>query len=254
MKLDQHFVTDGDILSRIAELAQIQEGEIVLEIGAGTGNLTKLLAETARKVYSIEIDADLMPELEQEVSESPNVELILGNALEMEWPKFDKMVSNIPYSISEPLVQRLIFCDFKKAVLLVSKRFSTILLGAKTTKLSIISQAFFDISADIEVYPDSFSPPPAVGSKIIVLSPKEPKGLSEIIFWEFLRQKDKIAKNALRESIIRGFDKEGKVATKKEARKAIEILKMENELELRVSCLSYEGLLRIRRFLDNLSI
>jgi 16S rRNA (adenine1518-N6/adenine1519-N6)-dimethyltransferase len=195
-----------------------------------------------------------MPELEQEVAECQNVELILGNALDLDWPNFDKMVSNIPYSISEPLIQRLIFCDFKKAVLLVSRGFSTILLGAKPTKLNLLAQTFFDISADIDVYPDSFSPPPAVGSKVLVLKPREPKGLSETIFWEFLRQRDKIAKNALREAIIRGFDKEGKAATKNEARKAIAQLKMENELELRVSCLSLEEVLKIMHFLDNLSI
>jgi 16S rRNA (adenine1518-N6/adenine1519-N6)-dimethyltransferase len=212
------------------------------------------LAEYARKVYSIEIDADLMPELENEVAECQKVELILGNALELDWPDFDKMVSNIPYSISEPLIQRLIFCDFKKAVLLVPKGFSTILLGAKPTKLSVLAETFFNISEDIDVYPDSFSPPPAVGSKVIVLKPREPKGLSETIFWEFLRQKDKIAKNALREAIIRGFEREGKSATKNEARTAIEQLKMGNELELRVSCLSLEEVLKIRQFLDNLSI
>jgi 16S rRNA A1518/A1519 N6-dimethyltransferase RsmA/KsgA/DIM1 with predicted DNA glycosylase/AP lyase activity len=98
------------------------------------------------------------------------------------------------------------------------------------------------------------TPPPAVGSKVILLEPKEPKTLPETIFWEFLRQKDKIAKNALREAIIRGFDRLGKVATKNEARKALEILKMENELELRVSCLSGEDLLRIRQFLEDIKL
>jgi 16S rRNA (adenine1518-N6/adenine1519-N6)-dimethyltransferase len=254
MKLDQHFVVDKDVLSRIIELADIKEDEKVLEIGSGTGNLTVLLAEFAKKVYAVEIDADLMPELEDRVAEMLNVELILGNALEVEWPEFDKMVSNIPYSLSEPLIQKLIFCDFKKAVLLVPKRFSTILMGKMPTKLSLIAQLFFDIKGDIEVYPDSFSPPPSVGSKVIIISPRLPEGLSESIFYEFLRQKDKIAKNALREAIIRGFEKESRKMTKNEARLAIKSLKMDNSLELRVSCLGLEDLLKIEGFLNNLTV
>jgi 16S rRNA (adenine1518-N6/adenine1519-N6)-dimethyltransferase len=254
MKLDQHFVVDKDVLSRIIELADIKEDEKVLEIGSGTGNLTVLLAESSKKVYAIEIDPDLMPELEDKVAEMPSVELILGNALEVDWPEFDKLVSNIPYSLSEPLIQKLVFCDFKKAVLLVPKRFSTILMGKNQTKLSLIVQLFFDITSDIEVYPDSFSPPPSVGSKVIILSPRTPEGLSESIFYEFLRQKDKIAKNALREAIIRGFEKEARKMTKNEARLEIETLNMEDSLKLRVPCLGFEDLLKIEVFLNSLAV
>jgi len=254
MRFDQHFVTDEDVLSRIMELADIQEDEVVLEIGPGTGNLTKFLVEGAKKVYAIELDKSLEEDLAGLEKQHKNLEITWGNALDLEWPEFDKMVSNIPYSLSEPLVQKLAFCDFKKAVLLVPRNFSEIVLGRKNTKLAVIAQTFFDIAPDIEVYPDSFSPPPAVGSKVLVISPKKPKTSQEVIFWEFLRQKDKIAKNALREAIIRGYEKEGRKMTKKEAKKAMEVLKCGKNLGLRVSCLGMDELLEIRQFLDNLGI
>lgn len=252
MKLDQHFVIDEDVLLRVLELADIGEDETILEIGAGTGNLTELLAERAKKVYSIEIDPELREELEKALSESPNVKIIWGNALEIEWPKFDKLVSNIPYSISEPLIQKLIFCNFKVAVLLVPKHFSTILLGKKPTKLTITSKVLFSVKPDIEVYPESFDPPPSVGSKLIILRPREPETLAEAVLQEFFRQRDKIAKNALREALIRARDMQGRKMTKNEARKAIEKLEGGANLELRVFSLGLEDILKIKAFLEGI--
>ncbi|MBN2094816.1 MAG: hypothetical protein JW727_02110 [Candidatus Aenigmarchaeota archaeon] len=249
MKLDQHFLVDEDVLIRSLELADLKGTETVLEIGAGQGNLTEMLAKSAKKVISIELDESMRKPLGIISRENPNLKVIFGNALSLEWPEFDKMVSNLPYSISEPLLQKLVFCRFERAVLLVSGHFSNLLLGGEKTKLGLIAGTFFRLEPDIEVYPDSFDPPPRVSSRLLVLCPKEPKAVAERIFWEFLRQKDKIAKNALREAIVRGFEVEGKIVSKREARADIGGL----DLEKRVSCLGLDELLKVRQSIQKLT-
>ena len=226
MKLDQHFVIDREVLLRIIHLARIKKTETVLEIGAGTGNLTKLLVKKAKKVYAIEKDKNLLSELKK--IENKNLKIIHANALKITLPKFDKLVANIPYSISEPLIQKLIYEDFKFAVLLLSEGFVKI-LSEKKTKLSLISNLFFEIELDREVFPESFYPKPKILSRIILLKPKKPKK-KEIIFREFIKQKDKKAKNALREAIIKGLNYSGKSITKRETRNFLKDIKTDKKV------------------------
>ncbi|RLJ03045.1 MAG: hypothetical protein DRP14_05360 [Candidatus Aenigmatarchaeota archaeon] len=240
MKLDQHFIIDTKVLLKIAELAKIKKNEIVLEIGAGTGNLTKLLLNKARFVYAIEKDEKLFSELKK--INNKKLKPILGNALKINFPNFDKLVADIPYSISEPLIQRLIYEDFKLAVLLFPENFVKTLLE-KNTKLSLISKLFFEIKLDQEVFPESFYPKPKVLSRIVLIKPKITEK-HELIFREFIKQRDKKAKNALREAIIRGYGK-----TKREVRN---ILK-DFEIDKKVASLNLKELKKIRKFVNSLN-
>ncbi|MGC9310118.1 MAG: rRNA adenine N-6-methyltransferase family protein [Candidatus Aenigmatarchaeota archaeon] len=250
IKNDQHFVTDPDVLARIVELSRPEGDETVLEIGAGKGALTKLLSEAAGRVIAFEKDRSFEPDLEIALKGRKNVEILWGNALDMGWPPFDRLVSNLPYSISEPVVQRLVYCKFRKAVLLVPEHFTRILTGKSQTKLSIVAEAFFSIKPDILVYPSSFSPEPKVNSRILVLEPKEPKDAKAAVFQDFLRQKNKNAKNALREAMISGAARFGGVVTKREARK----MAGENLPEKRVYALSMAELVQIQDFIMFLGI
>jgi len=240
MKLDQHFIIDTKVLLKITELAKIKKNEIVLEIGAGTGNLTKLLLNKARFVYAIEKDEKLFSELKK--INNKKLKPILGNALKINFPNFDKLVADIPYSISEPLIQRLIYEDFKLAVLLFPENFVKTLLE-KNTKLSLISKLFFEIKLDQEVFPESFYPKPKVLSRIVLIKPKITEK-HELIFREFIKQRDKKAKNALREAIIRGYGK-----TKREVRN---ILK-DFEIDKKVASLNLKELKKIRKFVNSLN-
>jgi len=240
MKLDQHFIIDTKVLLKITELAKIKKNEIVLEIGAGTGNLTKLLLNKARFVYAIEKDEKLFSELKK--INNKKLKPILGNALKINFPNFDKLVADIPYSISEPLIQRLIYKDFKLAVLLFPENFVKTLLE-KNTKLSLISKLFFEIKLDQEVFPESFYPKPKVLSRIVLIKPKITEK-HELIFREFIKQRDKKAKNALREAIIRGYGK-----TKREVRN---ILK-DFEIDKKVASLNLKELKKIRKFVNSLN-
>jgi len=243
LKLDQHFLIDRKVLERIIELSEINEKDIVLEIGAGRGELTKLLAEKAGKVIAVEKDKCLFEELKKL---NRNIESIYGNALAFKFPEFNKVVSNIPYSISEPLVQKLIYYDFELAVLLVPEKFSRILAGEKKTKLTLIVNTFFHIKTYDKIPPEKFFPKPRVMSRIVLLKPKKPS-LQEAVLQQFLRQKDKKIKNAMREAIIKGGEKFGKKITKNEAR----LLAINLGTEKKVQNLNLKELEKIKTFIED---
>ncbi len=239
VKLDQHFVIDKNILERVTKLAKITKNDIVLEIGAGTGNLTKFLLKKAGKIHAIELDKTLLPELKKIKSSKLNI--ISGNALTVKFPKFDKIAANVPYSISEPLIQKLIYNDFKLGVLLLPERFVKKIIS-KNTKLSFISNIFFEIYEDIKVPPECFSPKPRVLSRIILLKPKK---IEEPVFADFLKQKNKKVKNALREAIIRE-----KGTTKNEAKELLKNLRIDKK----VASLNLKEFERIQEFVRNLNV
>ena len=116
----QHILKDKSLLRRIVRYAEIKKDESVLEVGCGTGNLTQFVLKKAGKVYGIEKDRRfvriLKSRFENEISQDRFV-LIEGDALKVEWPQFDKFVSNIPYSISSPLTLKLLKSRFRDILL-----------------------------------------------------------------------------------------------------------------------------------------
>ena len=105
--LGQHFLVDHNILGVIARLAELGNGDVVLEIGPGLGVLTKLLAERCRHVHAVELD----PRLEQHLAalaERPNVDVHWGDALRIDLAGFapapTKLVANLPYNVATPIV------------------------------------------------------------------------------------------------------------------------------------------------------
>jgi len=228
-KLGQTFLVNESVLKREVEYAEISKHDTVLEIGCGLGSLTKFLVKYAKKVYAIEKDLELIKILKNNLK-AENLEIIHGDVLKIEFPKFDKVVSNIPYSISEPLIQKLLYHDFKLGVLLVSEKFSNRLIGKKKTKLSLISETFFKVKQCDLIGPENFHPKPKVYSRIVVLKPKVPN-LKETIFQEFIKQRDKKVKNALREAIIKACSKFGKRVTKRAARAIVGDFKIDKKVQ-----------------------
>jgi 16S rRNA (adenine1518-N6/adenine1519-N6)-dimethyltransferase len=165
----QHYMIDPDLIRFIVNSAELEKDDVVLEIGYGKGALTK---ELAKKCKVIAID------IEENKFEAKNVTFIKDNVLNVfnqlyETHTFNKIVSNIPYNISEPLM-KLIFkkhAELESVVLTVGKNFSTI-LTSNDNRLGIIANHIYDIELLKTVKPRSFSPPPSVDSEVILLEPK----------------------------------------------------------------------------------
>lgn len=109
-RLGQNFLYDRSILEKIVEDARVTADDTVVEIGPGPGTLTRVLSRRAKRVMAIELDERLYGRLKAELSGLANVELILGDALKFPFEKIGafKVVANIPYYITTPIIFRLL--------------------------------------------------------------------------------------------------------------------------------------------------
>ncbi|WP_369682635.1 16S rRNA (adenine(1518)-N(6)/adenine(1519)-N(6))-dimethyltransferase RsmA [Methanosphaera cuniculi] len=175
----QNYLIDNNKLENILKNADIQPDETILEIGAGIGTLTIPMAKKAEKVIAIEKDPLIADVLKQRLirEKIDNVELIKGDALKIDYPPFDKVVSNLPYQISSPVTFKLLEYPFKKAVLMYQLEFAKRMQAKPDTheysRLSV--GLYFKCNAQIidTLPPQSFIPQPKVNSAVIKLTPKE---------------------------------------------------------------------------------
>ncbi len=251
-RLDQVFMTDEVMLKSIVSFAGLRKSDTVLEIGAGTGNLTVMLAKASKKVIAIEIDERLKPALRKQLGKAKNVRIVWGNALdvlEREGLAFDKVVSNPPYAISEPLIWALFRNRFDSAILTMPWRFVERLTAnpeeGNYSKLSMFAQAFFRVETLLAVPDEAWSPIPDTASVVIRLSPRHAGSASEAVLRQLALQSDKKLKNALREAIIKAGAGRG---TKRLAKDAMEGSGLpEKMLQRKISELGLDDLRAVMR-------
>jgi len=170
----QNFLIDGRVADRHVAFAAIEKNDRVLEVGPGFGILTERLLNRSDNVTAIELDAKLADHIEQNFAE---VSLIRGDAMKIEFPKFDKFVSNLPYSISTPIIFKLLEHDFKKAVVMVQKEFADRMVAdvgsVDYSRLTV--NLFYRAECRIlETVPASrFNPRPKVDSAIVEIVPRK---------------------------------------------------------------------------------
>ena len=256
LEKDQIFLLDEDILNKIVSIANLKKADVVLEIGAGEGNLTKKLAERVERVYAIEEDEELAKKLRKNLEEMDNVIIIVGNALKIKFPSFNKSVSNLPYSILEPLLKKLTKYDFDYCIFLVPSKFYYRLTAkegeALFSKLSIFANLFYKIEYLDKIPKEAFYPKARREGILVRLSHKQSWNLREEVLKELFRQDDKKLKNALREGLIKAFNKFGSALTKRQAREMIERLDINPFLlERKVSEFSTEDFLLITKKINS---
>lgn len=180
--LGQHWLTDGRILSRIAEAAGIQAGDTVVEIGPGTGLLTKRLAERAQRVIAVELDDELARALAAEYAGSDAVRVLHADALETEPAEVLRqgeggppyvVAGNLPYNVGTAILRRYLRAPEPPrrivATLQAEVARRTAAGPGRMTYLGVEMQTFAEARVLFRVPPRAFRPPPKVDSAVVAL-------------------------------------------------------------------------------------
>jgi len=174
--LGQHFLFDKNILRKIVKEGVVTDEDTVVEVGAGIGTLTEFLSEYAKRVIAIEVDKRLVEKLKKRLSGKGNVEIINADALEYPYNEIDgnfKVVSNIPYNITTPLLFKLL--EYRDKVmsmtLLLQREVAERIVASPGSKdygtLSISTQLYTRPKIVFYVGKKAFSPPPDVDSALV---------------------------------------------------------------------------------------
>jgi len=174
--LGQNFLVDQSALARIVQSAEVEKTDTVLEIGAGLGSLTRLLAQAARRVVAVEIDHKLIPPLKEVMGHYGNCEIIQGDILELD-PKVIVgvedylVVANIPYYITSAIIRHLLSAEMKPArVVLTMQQEVAKRICAEPGDLSLLAlsvQVFGTPRIMTTIPAGAFFPPPKVDSSTL---------------------------------------------------------------------------------------
>ncbi|OGM24686.1 hypothetical protein A2627_02710 [Candidatus Woesebacteria bacterium RIFCSPHIGHO2_01_FULL_39_28] len=231
---DQFFLVNRKIIRKLTEFAQLSKNDVVLEVGAGIGNLTKEIAKKAGKVIAFEIDKKFKPFL----STLPkNVDVIYENAwsfvqLHGKFEKkkiYNKVVSNPPYSFIEPFLQNLTFLEYDKVILVIPIKFLKKIDG------SGVFGSFFKSEVKMYVPKENFYPSPRTNSVVIDLiklpDPIKTKNSGLFLRRYMYQHEGQLSKNSLMEGLILYMKLVyGKNFTKNQARKKIADSGIQKEL------------------------
>lgn len=189
--LGQHWLRDRDILAHIADCAEINDTDTVLEIGPGLGTLTSELLRRAGKVIAVEYDGELARKLPNQFP-GKNLTVINSDILEFDFstlPAGYKVVANIPYYITGKIIQQLTTTANKPsvAVLLVQREVAQRLAAGpgQMSILAVSAQIFADASLGDVVKAEKFTPPPKVDSQVVILKTRKLPFLIDVSESEF---------------------------------------------------------------------
>ena len=175
----QNFLTDTAVLRREVACADIAAGDTVLEIGAGIGNLTQLLLERAGRVVAVEQDRQFIPCLKELQRRYGHLKVIWGDALAVDFPRFDKVVANLPYQVALPIVFKLLNQRFERAVLMLPKRLAKRLcatVGQKGySRIGVTVGRLAQVEWIEQVGKGAFFPRPEVESALVLIKRTKPK-------------------------------------------------------------------------------
>ena len=233
-KFDQNFLIDTHVLDKIVRAAEITPEDYVLEIGPGIGTLTQYLCESAKHVFAVEIDDNLIPILQDTLSAYDNVTVIHNDVLKLDINKLVeekcegkriKVVANLPYYITTPILMGLFesHVPMESVTVMVQKevaqRMQALPGGKDYGALSLAVQFYAEPYIVANVPPNCFMPRPNVGSAVIRLtSHKKPVAVkNEKLMFDIIRA----SFNQRRKTLVNGLYNVGGLNKSKEELAAV---------------------------------
>ncbi|WP_220740834.1 16S rRNA (adenine(1518)-N(6)/adenine(1519)-N(6))-dimethyltransferase RsmA [Leuconostoc miyukkimchii] len=190
-KFGQNFLTDLNVLHGIVDAAEVTADDYVIEIGPGIGSLTEQLARVAKKVVAFEIDTEMVHVLSETMQNYDNVKIIAADILEVHLSEIItkefgegahvKVVANLPYYITTPILMQLLRTNiaWDNIVVMMQREVADRLNAAVGTKaygvLTLTTEYFAKAKLAIEVPAESFNPAPKVDSAVVKLTPSTPE-------------------------------------------------------------------------------
>ncbi|HCC59648.1 MAG: hypothetical protein A2402_03145 [Candidatus Staskawiczbacteria bacterium RIFOXYC1_FULL_37_43] len=203
--LGQNFLIDKNVLKKIIGAADLNKNDVVLEVGPGIGTLTQELAKNAKKVIAVEKDKIMIKILGETLKDYKNIEIINGDILRILNFKFSilnqnlisqfsnyKVVSNIPYYLTSPLIRKFLESDNKPSeiILMVQKEVAQ-RICSKPPDMSLLAvsvQFYADVKIISYVSKNCFWPSPKVDSAIIKIIPRENKNkIDPVLFFKIVK-------------------------------------------------------------------
>ena len=222
-KFGQNFLIDTHVLDKIVRAAEITPEDYVLEIGPGIGTLTQYLCESAKHVFAVEIDDNLIPILQDTLSPYDNVTVIHNDVLKLDINKLVeekcegkriKVVANLPYYITTPIISKFILemISVKEIVIMVQKEVADRLCASVGTRdygqMTVFLNYYFDTSKIIDVGRKCFYPTPNVDSAVIKMKRKDI--LEEVTSFEHFEKLVKDAfqfkRKTIKNNLIKKYD------------------------------------------------
>ncbi len=186
---------DEAVIEKLVELSGICLGETVLGIGPGTGNITAPLLERAGKVIAVEKNFKYLSVLRGRFGKDLKLEIIHHDILFYRIPAFDRVVSNLPYMISEAVIRRLFKVPFRSAAFFLSSGFAERITAEHSderySKLSHLTGVFYDARLEAEVSNGAYLPASNVSTAIVTFQTREPLDEHHGLMQELFKQEDK---------------------------------------------------------------
>jgi 16S rRNA (adenine1518-N6/adenine1519-N6)-dimethyltransferase len=206
-ELGQHFLIDENILGVIGRLAELDDDDVVLEVGPGLGILTTYLADRVAQVYAIELDSSLGPQLIERLAGRPNVELRFGDALRLDLretaPGATKLVANLPYNIATPLIAESLdlLPDLALWCVMLQREVADRLFAEPSTKaygaVSVLVQLVTERTGFHAVSRAVFRPRPNVDSALVAFRrtglPRDFRRIKQVVEASFAHRRKRLA-------------------------------------------------------------
>lgn len=262
--LGQNFLIDGNIVRKIVDAGDITASDYVIEIGPGMGTLTEELALRAKKVVAIEIDNTLLPILDETLGKYNNVEVVHGDVLKIDIQKLIeekldggpvKVVANLPYYVTTPIIAKLIEdnLNLESIIVMVQKEVAERMEagpgGKEYGSLSVFVNFYSKPEIVVKVPKTVFMPQPKIDSAVIKLTiKKELPDVDKVQFFKIV----KAAFSKRRKTILNSLSTYGFNIEKETIREALENLNI--SVDTRAENLSVEDFIKISKTLPPLDI